>query len=76
MWDLRWITQHRNSFSPSTSVSPIKYSTDCSTLINIYHLVAGLTGQKVDGMPRAVSLTPIQQTKEQKTLATSKKITQ
>jgi hypothetical protein len=37
MWDLWWTERHWRSFFSSTSVSPAKHSTDCSTLIIIHH---------------------------------------
>jgi hypothetical protein len=38
MWDLWWTKWRLGRFSPSTSVSSSKFhSTDCSTLIIIYH---------------------------------------
>jgi hypothetical protein len=39
MWDLWWTKWHWGRFSPRTSVSPANLqSTDCSTIIIIYHL--------------------------------------
>jgi hypothetical protein len=39
MWDLWWTKWHRGRFSPSTLVSPANlHSTNCSTIILIYHL--------------------------------------
>jgi hypothetical protein len=35
MWDLWWTTRNWERFFPSSSVSPAKHSTDCSTLIII-----------------------------------------
>jgi hypothetical protein len=37
MWDLWWTKRHWVRFSPSTSVSPAKHPTDCSTIIIHYH---------------------------------------
>jgi hypothetical protein len=38
MWDLWWTNWRSGNFSPTTSVSPAdSHSTDCSTLIIIYH---------------------------------------
>jgi hypothetical protein len=38
MWDLRWKKWHWGRFPPGTSVSPANsHSTDCFTLIIIYH---------------------------------------
>jgi hypothetical protein len=40
MWDLWWTKWRWGRFSPSTSVSPDNlHSTNCSTMILIYHLV-------------------------------------
>jgi hypothetical protein len=39
MWDLWWTKWHWRRFSPTTSVSPANlHSTNCSTIIIIYHL--------------------------------------
>jgi hypothetical protein len=39
MWDLWWTKWRQGRFSPSTSVSPANlHSTNCSTIILIYHL--------------------------------------
>jgi hypothetical protein len=38
MWDLWWKKRQWSRFLSSTSISLATYSTDCSTLIAIYHL--------------------------------------
>jgi hypothetical protein len=58
MWDLWWTKWRWGGFSPSTLVSPANsHSTDCSTLIIIYHL--GLV-QKANWWPtyQVDSVTP------------------
>jgi hypothetical protein len=54
IWDLWWTKRHWSRFSPSTSVSPAKHSTDCTTLIIIHH--PGL----VQYATSAVDLVPLQ----------------
>jgi hypothetical protein len=38
-WDLWWTKQQWGRFSPSTSVSSVKHSTDCSTIIIIIIII-------------------------------------
>jgi hypothetical protein len=61
MWNLWWTKRHWGRFSPSTSVSPAKHPTDCSTLIIIIIIII-IRAQIVACVPSELNLTPTKET--------------
>jgi hypothetical protein len=61
MWCTNW---QWGRFSKSTSVSPAKHSTDCSTLRHHPPSGAGAIGQTAADVPNGLSLTPPEETEE------------
>jgi hypothetical protein len=50
MWDLWWTKRYLGKFSPSTSVSTAKQSTDFSTLIIIIIIIGGWSSGPIVGL--------------------------